>query len=35
MKTIKETKSISHTLKEKLDNIKKAVEKMDIKSASK
>lgn len=35
MKTIKETKSISHTLKDKLDNIKKAIEKMDMKSASK
>lgn len=33
--TIKETKSISHTLKEKLDNIKESVKKMDIKSASK
>lgn len=33
--TIKETKSISNTLKDKLDSIKESVKKMDIKSASK
>ncbi len=32
---IKETKSISETLKDKIDNIRKTVEKIDIKSASK
>ncbi|MBP3929297.1 MAG: AAA family ATPase [Peptostreptococcaceae bacterium] len=33
--TIKETKSISHTLKDKLNNIKESVKNMDMKSASK
>lgn len=35
LRTIEDTKSISHTLKEKLDKIRESVEKMDIKSASK
>ena len=35
LKTIKDTKSISNTLKEKLDKIRQSVKNMDIKSASK
>jgi AAA+ superfamily predicted ATPase len=35
LEIIKDTKSISHTLKEKLDKIRESIQKMDIKSASK
>lgn len=33
--TVKDTKSISNTLKEKIDSIKKTIQKIDIKPASK
>ena len=35
IKTIENTKSISNTMKDKIDNIRKTIEKMDIKNASK